>query len=97
MDPQSTGPKRETSDYDWQPAKKARGTFEHIFWITKHQRAIGAVGQIGPDRWGWGLLVPKNKTAGTPNQQAGHGVERSKVDAILAVEARVKEVRDERA
>ena len=97
MDPQSTGPKRDTIDYDWKPAKRVRGQLEHTFWVTKHQRAIGAIADAGDGRWLWGLMVPKNKVAGTPNTSAGSGVAPSKNEAILAVEARVREVRDERA
>ena len=93
MDPQLAGPQRDTQDYEWKPAKKAPGTLEHVFWITKHQRAIAAVGELGDGRWGWGLLVPANKVAGTPNRSAGHGAVATKQEAMAACEGLVREIR----
>lgn len=91
MDPQQRIP-RDTNTYDWKPAKKARGTLEYIFWIGK-QRIIAAVGPLGDGRWGWGVLVPANKSRMTPERRAGHGVSPDKESAQFACEERVREMR----
>lgn len=93
MDPQRGGPPTDTNLYDWKPAKKARGTLEHIFWIGK-QRVIAAVAPISADRWGWGVLVPANKARMTPEKRAGHGIAEDRTSAILAVEKRIREMRE---
>lgn len=90
--PGEDGPRRDTQNHDWHAAKKSPGTLEYIFWIGK-QRVIGSVGQFGSDRWGWGVLVPANKSRNTPEKRHGHGVQPTKEEAMAAVEECVREMR----
>lgn len=83
----------DTAWHDWKPAKKARGTLEHIFWIGK-QRVIGAIAPLGDDRWGWGVLVPANKTRMTPEKRAGHGTAATRDAARDAVESCIRRMRE---
>lgn len=79
--------------HEWKPAKKAPGTLECVFWIGK-QRVLGAIGHLGDGRWGWGVLVPANKSRMTRERRAGHGVRPSKDEAREAVEALIAEMRE---
>jgi hypothetical protein len=94
MDPKYAAT-RDTLDLDWKPVKKSRN-LEHTFRFDGNQRAVGAIAKLDDGRWVWGLIIPANRAMGTPNKQAGHGVEPSKVQAIGAIEALVRQMRKER-
>lgn len=78
---------------EWKPAKKAPGTLECVFWIGK-QRVIGAIGQLGPDKWGWGVVVPGSTKKMTRERRIGHGNRPTKDDAREAVEELIEQMRD---
>ena len=92
MDPNPA--KNETSIQDWKPGRKTR-TLEHVFWLERKQRVIGAIADAGANHWLWGVLLPASKAKMTRERRLGHGTADSKVAAIGAVEARIQKLREE--
>ncbi|HXS47772.1 MAG TPA: hypothetical protein VN756_09960 [Solirubrobacterales bacterium] len=90
MDPNPA--RNETSIRDWKPGAKTR-TLEHVFWLERKQRVIGAIGDAG-DGWLWGVLRPASKAKGLREMRLGNGTAPDKTSAIAAVERRIQELRD---
>ena len=78
---------------EWKPAKKAPGTLECVFWIGK-QRVIGGIAPLGPDKWGWGVVVPGSTKRMTRERRIDHGIRPDKEAAREAVEACIEQLRE---
>lgn len=78
---------------EWKRAKKAPGTLECVFWIGK-QRVIGAIGQLGDEKWGWGVVVPGSPKKMTKERRIDSGHRPTKEEAREAVEACVEKLRE---
>ncbi len=85
--------RNETAIHDWKPGKKTR-TLEHVFWLERKQRVIGAIGDTGFG-WIWGVLLPASKAKMTKERRLGHGTAPDKSTAIGAVEACIAKLREE--